>query len=138
MTKRKMPPPPELAPRPYIVTNESGETVLIASRGIESGHIEFPPKNICNDDLTENIEDFILPRAGTLYSYTVTTLSPLRQEGPLVLGYVDLLPDVRVFAQIEIDPADARCDLPVKLIATDPIKAPNGAEVLKFKFASAE
>lgn len=125
---------PPLAPRPYMGTNENGEAVLLASRGVESGHIEFPPQNTCNDSLSADVEEYTLPREGTLYSYTVTTLSPLRQEGPLVLGYVDLLPEVRVFAQIDIDPADARCDLPVVLKACEPIKAPNGAEVVAFKF----
>lgn len=124
---------PPLAPRPYMSTNDKGEVVLLASRGIDSGHIEFPPQLTCNQSLGE-VEEYELPREGTLYSYTVTTLSPLRQEGTLILGYVDLMPEVRVFAQIEVDPKEVHCDMPVVLTPSEPIKAPNGAEVLAFKF----
>jgi benzoylsuccinyl-CoA thiolase BbsA subunit len=69
-----------------------------------------------------------------LYAFTVTTLTPLDQQGPVILGYVDLPGDVRVFAQIDADPDTVTCDSTVSLRAAEPITAPSGERVRYFQF----
>lgn len=135
MDDRELPP---LAPHKHYGTDEDGNFVLVGSRCNQCGCESFPPQSVCHQCLSEDLDPLSLPRSGNLYTYTTTSLSPLQQQGPIVLGFVDLQGGLRVFAQIDIAPAKARCDLPVELVAAEPITSPDGREVVHYKFAPSQ
>jgi uncharacterized OB-fold protein len=129
---------PPLAPHKHYGTDENGDFVLIGSRCNQCGCEAFPPQSVCHECLSDDLDTFALPRSGNLYTYTTTSLSPLQQKGPVVLGFVDLQGGLRVFAQIEIKPDKVRCDLPVELVESNPIAGPDGRQVVHYKFAPSQ
>jgi uncharacterized OB-fold protein len=124
-----------LTPTPYIDHFAEGGPVLLASRCLNCTQVTFPPASVCPRCISLDVEPHALPREGTLYSYTLSMLSPYGQPLPVIIGFVDLLDGTRVLSQIVADPNTIACDVPVHLVSSEPIRTPNGVEVLDFRFA---
>lgn len=98
---------PEANPEPRLVREGAlrqvgGAWTLVGSRGVQSGHISFPPRADCPESLEETVEAVDLPRTGTLFAHTTVHMRTLHYNPPYQIGYVDLDGDgPRVFAPLE-------------------------------------
>ncbi|APU16484.1 MULTISPECIES: alpha/beta fold hydrolase [Actinoalloteichus] len=110
------PPWPDQASEAAPVSLADG--ALIGNRCTACGHRFFPARRLCFGCGGDILEEVLLPREGTLYSYTRVHVSSAMPP-PYTLGYVDLAEDVRVLARIEGDPDDLRCEQPVRLRITE-------------------
>lgn len=64
--------------------------VLVGSRGVNSGHVSFPPRSDCPETLEETVEPVDLPRTGTLFAHTTVHMKTAHFKPPYHVGYVDL------------------------------------------------
>lgn len=79
-----------------------GQWTLVGSRGVQSGHVSFPPRADCPETLEETVEAVDLPRTGTLFAHTTVHMRTLHYKPSYQVGYVDLDGDgPRVFAPLE-------------------------------------
>ncbi|WP_150461542.1 Zn-ribbon domain-containing OB-fold protein [Nesterenkonia ebinurensis] len=116
-----------LEPEPDI--GEGQPAVLTGSGLLQGGRCRacaahsFPRAYVCHRCHASDIEIIELPADGTLYSWTTVHISPAF-ETPYTLGYVDLLPDLRVFAQVLVTDERLACNLPVTVRTTQ--QSPTG------------
>lgn len=81
---------------------EGGPT-LIASRCTSCRTEHFPPKPSCPDCSSSAVESLVLPRTGTLHSWTTVRIPAPGIEAPFLLGEVDLPNGIRVVGRLEPD-----------------------------------
>jgi uncharacterized OB-fold protein len=111
-----------------------GRSKLCGSRCRGCARITFPPAPVCSGCGSEAVEPVPLSERGTLYTYSVLHVGARGWPAPYVLGYVDLPEGVRVFSHIDAPPGELRMDMPVTLQLREPVKNPEGQEVLAFTF----
>ncbi len=75
--------------------------VLVGGRCADCGARAFPRPPVCTGCMSETIVAERLPRAGTLYAFSVVHIAPKKWKLPMTIGYVDLTDDVRVFTHLE-------------------------------------
>jgi benzoylsuccinyl-CoA thiolase BbsA subunit len=78
-----------------------GRAVLIGGRCADCGARAFPKPPVCTGCMGETIVAEKLPRAGTLYAFSVVHIAPKKWKIPMCIGYVDLPDGVRVFTHLE-------------------------------------
>jgi uncharacterized OB-fold protein len=79
---------------------EAGEVVLY---GADCGGCQnklFPSTTRCPLCLSEDVHPVILPREGTLYSFSIVRVDSPQLRAPYAIGYVDLPSGPRVFAHL--------------------------------------
>ena len=78
----------------------SGEPALIGSKCRSCGQILFPPKPLCLNCLSTDVESIRLSRDGRLYTYTTVYMASEHFPPPYTVGWIELPEDIRVFSQI--------------------------------------
>jgi uncharacterized OB-fold protein len=131
-------PKPPLAATRHLRNLENESITLVGTVCGECGFRVFPPVTICPSCLSNNVRETDLPRKGTLYSFTVTGAPSLGIAPPVIMGFVDLDDEIRVFAHIDAPLNKLSCDMPVELVASPQIVAHGGVSVVDFKFKSIE
>jgi len=83
----------------------------------DCGHMTFPPKPVCPDCWSENVQWKDLKGFGILRSFTEVAIAPLAfaKEAPYVLGLVDLDEGIRCMSRIAALYDDLQVDDPVKV-----------------------
>jgi uncharacterized OB-fold protein len=76
--------------------------VLLANRCKSCGQVFFPKAQFCLVCFQEEMEETVLNRRGTLYSYAVSHMPSTHFEPPYAVGYVDLSEAIRIFAPLKI------------------------------------
>ncbi len=96
---------------------------LIGSRCRECGAVTFPAQRSCPRCTSVDVEERLLERRGTLYTWTVQGFRPKPPYAgpedfePYGVGYVELPGEVRVEARLTVaDPDRLRVDMPVELV----------------------
>ncbi len=120
-TELVLEPEPDIGEGQPAVLTDSGQ--LRGGRCRACAAHSFPRAYVCHQCHARDIEIIGLPADGILYSWTTVHISP-SFETPYTLGYVDLLPDLRVFAQVLVRQERLACDLPVTVRTTP--KSPTG------------
>lgn len=116
-------------------TEPDGSVRLIGTACGDCGQQVFPPTPVCPSCLSENVSDVDLPTEGTLYSWSTVHVAPSNWHTPYIAGYVDLAPQVRVFAHIvDTDGADMAMDMPVQLVAAELGREADGTPVVSYAF----
>ena len=80
--------------------DSAGRPVLRGARCGACGTAFFPAAAVCPACMSESVAEEEMPRAGTLYAWTVVHAGPARWRKPMALGYVDLPNGVRVFSHL--------------------------------------
>ncbi|ASO21693.1 pimeloyl-ACP methyl ester carboxylesterase/uncharacterized OB-fold protein [Actinoalloteichus hoggarensis] len=111
------PTPPGPEQPPGVAPVSPADRALVGNRCTDCGRRFFPGRRLCFGCGGLALEEVLLPREGTLYSYTRVHVSSA--PPPYTLGYVDLAEDVRVLARIEGPPDRLRSELPVRLCVTE-------------------
>lgn len=94
---------------PDWVTTAAG-LALVGGECAECARKFFPVKQCCPGCGGDQVSATQLARNGTLYSYSVIHSAPRGFKVPYPVGFVDFEDGVRVFGQIEGDPADLVLD----------------------------
>ena len=106
-----------------LFTWPSAEPQLIGGRCTSCGVVTFPVQQGCPRCTSEDVVEHLLPREGTLWSYTVQGFRPKSPpyEGPVdsqpyPVGYVELPGEVRVETLlVDVDPAALQIGMPMEL-----------------------
>jgi uncharacterized protein len=102
--------------RPFWDAVEAGR--LTTTRCRACGFLTFPPKPICPDCWTTDVEYIELSGRGTLRSYTEINVAPavFRDEAPYVIGIIDLDEDVRLLSRVQATWDELTPDLRVHMV----------------------
>jgi uncharacterized protein len=121
---------------------------LIGSRCRRCGTITFPRQHGCPNCTAEEMEDALLARRGTLWTWTTQGFLPKEpyrgpetEENyePYTLGYVELPGEVKVETRLtERDPARLRIGMEMELVLFPFRREPDGTEIMGFAFQPVE
>jgi uncharacterized protein len=75
---------------------------IIGSKCEKCGEQYFPPVNICRKCKNTHLENFEMPKDGSVLSYTLQkeSVSGFEEQEPMVFGLIQLSNGVRIVAQI--------------------------------------
>jgi uncharacterized OB-fold protein len=115
---------------------ESGEKFyLFGSRCKVCAQISFPPRTVCSQCFSEEMESIPLSSKGKLYTYTIIGYPPPGLAAPYAIGYVDLPEGVRVFSIItDWDQKSLKVGADVELTFGKFKEDKDGNEILTYKF----
>jgi uncharacterized protein len=127
-----------------VFTWPSDEPRLIGSRCTACGAVAFPRQASCSRCTGEAMEDTLLDRRGTLWTWTIQGFPPPvppyvgpvgdRFE-PFGVGYVELPGQVKVETRLtESDPAKLRIGMAMELVIVPITTDDAGNEVVTFAF----
>lgn len=142
MTTDTTPTAPSQAPiAEGLFTSPPDEPQLIGGVCRACGSVAFPRPRSCARCTSEDIQEHLLSRHGTLWSWTVQRFRPKEPFlgadpfEPYGVGYVDLAGDVLVEARLTTaDPAQLEIGQPVELVIVPFAAADDGTELLTFAF----
>ncbi len=129
-----------------VFTWPSDEPQLIGSHFPESGVTVFPRASACPKTASRVVEDVLLPRRGTLWSWTIQGFPPKnppyigtespKDFVPYGVGYVQLDDQVIVEARLTVnDPAEIHIGMEMELVVVPFAIDAEGREVLTYAFA---
>jgi uncharacterized protein len=128
---------------PDLFTWPSSEPSLLGSRCDACGTTVFPRQGSCPRCTGVGMADVLLPRSGTLWTWTVQGFRPKSPYAgpeafePYGVGYVDL-GDVLVESRLTTaDPDELEIGAPVELVVVPFRTEPDGTEVVTFAFRPA-
>ena len=105
---------------------------LVGSRGVQSGHVSFPPRDDCPETLETTVEAVDLARTGTLFAHTTVHMPSAHFKPPYQIGYVDLDDGgPRVFAPLEGKALAIGDRMALKV---EPMWEENGVPVIAYRF----
>ena len=106
-----------------LFTWPAAEPRLIGSHCLTCGIVTFPAQASCPACTSLAVEERLLGRTGTLYTWTVQGFRPKapyagpEEFEPYGVGYVELPGEVRVEARLTVaDPAQLRIGMPMELV----------------------
>jgi uncharacterized OB-fold protein len=106
-----------------LFTWPSDEPRLIGGACLDCGAVAFPRPPSCSRCTSERVDEHLLPRTGTLWSWTVQRFQPKEPYlgpqpfEPYGVGYVDLDGEVIVEARLTTaDPDELEIGQPVELV----------------------
>ena len=110
---------------------------LVGNKCSACGSVFFPAVEFCTECLNETMEEKVLSKRGTLYSYTITRVPLPRFPTPHALGFVTLPDKVRIFTPLIIGEKDfevgAEMEMEIATLWTEGDK-----NVLGYKFKAVE
>ena len=117
---------------------ETPEGVALVGQKCRScGKIAYPRKRICPECFSEDLQDQILSRTGTLHTYTCTYLGAPHLKPPYVIGFVDLPEKIRLLSLItDCEPWEEilKVDMPVEMVIDKLMQDENGEDIYTYKF----
>lgn len=137
----------QVAFAPDVFTWPSDEPRLIGGRCTGCASVTFPRWPSCARCGSVDVEEHLLPRRGTLWTFTTQEFLPKEPYAggetaetfrPYGIGLVQLGDEVRVEARLtESDPAKLDFDMEMELVIVPFRTDPDGTEVLTYAFAPA-
>jgi uncharacterized OB-fold protein len=134
-------------PLAEVFTWPSDEPQLIGSRCDECGTVTFPVQSRCPRCSSSNMSDLLLPRTGTLVSWTTQQFPPAvdymedptgASFEPFGVGLIQLDDVVKVESRLtENDPEKLDFGMPVELRIVPFYTNAAGEEIVTFAFAPA-
>jgi uncharacterized OB-fold protein len=129
-----------------VFTWPSDAPQLIGSHFPESGVTVFPRATACPKTASRVAEDVLLPRRGTLWSWTIQGFPPKnppyigtespKDFVPYGVGYVQLADEVIVESRLTVnDPAQLQIGMEMELVVVPFTTDAEGREVLTYAFA---
>lgn len=95
-----------------------GRGILTTTQCSDCGFLTFPPKPICPECWSENVQYIELSGSGALQSFTEVNIAPaaFRHEAPYVIAIIDLDEGVRLLSRIRAAFDDLVPDLRVRMV----------------------
>lgn len=113
-----------------------GSPVLLANRCGACGSIQFPPAQICLSCLAAEPQTIELPSKGKLFSFTVVHMPSTNFPPGHTIGYVELLPKVRIFAPLRFGSAELPEIGQQMMLEFAPLWNEEGRDILAYRFCS--
>jgi len=112
---RPFPPRVSAFTRPFWEALAAGR--LITTRCTACGTLSFPPRNLCRECWSRNLEWVPLAPHGRLYSFTRVHVVPgaFSADAPYAIGIVDLADGVRLMCRMMGEVSAADLDGPVRM-----------------------
>ncbi|MBP6813496.1 MAG: Zn-ribbon domain-containing OB-fold protein [Burkholderiaceae bacterium] len=112
---RPFPPRVSAFTRPFWEALAQGR--LITTRCTACGTLSFPPRNLCRECWSRNLEWVPLAPHGRLYSFTRVHVVPgaFSADAPYAIGIVDLADGVRVMCRMMGEVSAAHLDGPAQM-----------------------
>ncbi len=90
---------------------------LITTRCAACGTLSFPPRNLCRECWSQNLDWVALAPHGRLYSFTRVHVVPgaFSADAPYAIGIVDLVDGVRLMCRMMGEVSAADLDGPVRM-----------------------
>ena len=138
----------EHAPRsvpiaPGLFTWPAAEPRLVGGTCAACGSVSFPRASSCARCTSADIEERLLARTGTLWSWTVQRFPPVAPYAgpqpfePYGVGYVELPDEVIVESRLTTaDPDQLEIGMPVELVVVPFTTGADGTEVVTFAFGA--
>jgi uncharacterized OB-fold protein len=127
-----------------LFTWPSEEPRLVGGRCRACGAVAFPRPPSCARCTSTDVDEHLLARTGTLWSWTVQRFQPKEPYvgpepfEPYGVGYVDLGGEVLVESRLTTDdPGELEIGLPVELVVVPFTVRDDGTEVVTFAFRPA-
>lgn len=122
---------------------------LIGSRCSRCDVVTFPAQASCPKCTSQEVEQTLLPRRGTLWTFTTQEFLPKNppysgtetaaEFEPFGIGYVELADHVMVEGRLTVaDPAKLRIGMDMELVIEPHRVSPDGDDVMRFAFAPVE
>lgn len=138
----------QVAFAPDVFTWPADEPRLIGGRCAECSAVTFPQQGSCARCGSVEVEQHLLPRRGTLWTFTTQEFLPkepyaggetMETFQPYGVGIVQLGDEVKVEARLTLaDPEQLRIGMELELAIVPFRVDPDGTEVLTFAFAPVE
>ena len=80
--------------------------VLVGNKCAECERVFFPKADFCTNCLSKELEEIVLSKKGTLYSYTITRVPVGKYPIPHAVGMITLPEKVRLTAPLVIGEED--------------------------------
>ena len=84
----------------FIEDDDGGR--LLGNKCKSCGQFFFPKARFCFTCFNKDMEEAVLSRRGSLYSYTIAHMPSTHLQPPYAIGFVDLPEGVRVFAPLKM------------------------------------
>ncbi len=116
---------------------------LIGSRCQKCGEVAFPKQPSCGHCASEDCEELLLSRRGTLWTWTIQSFPPpppfigdAEDFAPFGVGYVELPEGIRIESRLTThDPADLEIGMEMELVVEKFKEGSEGEELMTFAFA---
>ncbi len=118
----------------FVMPENGAKPYLLGYLCQKCGKTWFPKAVPCPECWSEDIIQIPLSRVGKLYSYSTVHVGQKGIQTPYVIGYVDLPENVRVFAQLDMEPAELKIGMDVEVTAGVTRVDPNGVKTVSYKF----
>jgi uncharacterized OB-fold protein len=139
---------PESAERPIaegLFTWPSPSPQLIGSRCLSCGEVTFPFQQSCPACASESVEEILLSRRGSLWTWTIQRFPPPhpyigdpKSFEPFGVGYVELPEGIRVEGRLTTaDPEQLEIGQTMELVIERFGEGEDGASLMTFAFAPA-
>jgi uncharacterized OB-fold protein len=113
----------------------SGKPYLIGKRCCGCGQYTIGNKIVCPNCYSEEFEERPISPRGTLYSYSISYVTPWGFEAPLAVGMIDLPEGLRIWSQLEVDPEmSLEIGMAVEMVVGRIRMDEENNEILGFKF----
>ena len=115
-------------------TTSSDKANLIGKRCAKCGQHSIGRKIVCPNCFSEEMEEKLLDREATLYSFSISQVAPWGFEAPLAVGLVDLAEGLRIWSQLDADETVLKIGMKMEMIIAPVRKDEDGNEVFGYKF----
>lgn len=115
---------------------------LIASRCESCGEVAFPKQSSCPHCTGESVEEILLSRRGTLWTWTIQGFPPpppyigdAERFEPFGVGYIELPEGIRVESRLTSSDAEAlRIGMEMELVVEKFVEDAEGRDLMTFAF----
>lgn len=107
--------------------------VLVGNKCTSCGTRFFPKADFCNQCLNKEMEELILSKRGTLYSYTITRVPVGRYPIPHAIGMITLPEKVRITAPLIMGEEDFKIGAEMEMEITT-LWTEEDRDVIGYKF----
>jgi len=117
----------------YFTEEDGGR--LIGSKCKACGQAYFPPRDLCFNCYSRDIETIKISSVGKLYTYTIVRMPVAKYKPPLALAWVEFPEGIRVFSQLKgWENVQLKIGMPMKTVV-DTLWTEENKEVYGYKFA---
>jgi uncharacterized OB-fold protein len=107
--------------------------VLVGNKCAECDRAFFPKADFCTSCLSKELEEIILSKRGTLYSYTITRVPVANFPIPHAVGMITLPEKVRLTAPLVIGEEDFKVGAEMEMII-DTLWTEEDHDIIGYKF----
>ena len=107
---------------------------LLGNKCTSCGRIYFPKTPLCFECMGKSMEEVVLSRRGTLYSYSIGRMASTHFQSPYAVGFIDLPEGVRVFAPLILTKDETyKVGMEMELVI-DELWQENEKQIIGYKF----